>query len=272
MPEGPECHHYADQLNRLVAGQRIFSVTPVSGRYMKTPIEGLSHFNFRSKLGSVGVKGKFLYFEFTKEENGLVVPQTYIWNTLGLSGGWFDAPHPHARVKFEFENQILWFCDQRNFGTIKMSMSLKETADKLETLGIDFLLDDFDLEYTLEIFEKRSVKTKTMAEVLMCQENYAGIGNYLKAEILYASKISPWRNASSLTLNELKLLHCNVRDIIRAAYAAKDKNKLPWFYTECGQDYKKIIYGQEKDPLGNEIINEVTKDGRTTWWVPSVQK
>jgi endonuclease-8 len=175
-------------------------------------------------------------------------------------------------VKFEFEKQVLWFYDQRNFGTLKMDKSLEETSEKIESLGIDFLNDEYDYEYTFEIFEKNSVKRKTLAEILMCQENYAGVGNYLKAEILYACKLSPHRTGDSLSVSELKMLHDTTCNIMRAAYAAKDKNKLPWFYTECGQDYEKLIYGKDKDPLGNPIVPELTLDGRTTWWVPEVQK
>jgi len=33
-----------------------------------------------------------------------------------------------------------------------------------------------------------------------------------------------------------------------------------------------IVYGQTHDPEGNEVIKEKTTDGRTTHWVPLVQK
>ena len=35
---------------------------------------------------------------------------------------------------------------------------------------------------------------------------------------------------------------------------------------------KMVVYGQKQDPEGNEVIKEKTSDGRTTHWVPSVQK
>ena len=33
-----------------------------------------------------------------------------------------------------------------------------------------------------------------------------------------------------------------------------------------------IVYNQKQDPLGNPVIKEKTKDGRTTHWVPAVQR
>lgn len=31
------------------------------------------------------------------------------------------------------------------------------------------------------------------------------------------------------------------------------------------------VYSQEIDPLGNRVVKEITKDGRTTHWVPQLQ-
>ena len=41
----------------------------------------------------------------------------------------------------------------------------------------------------------------------------------------------------------------------------------PGSYTQ-----KMVVYGQKTDPEGNTVIKEKTDDGRTTHWVPEVQK
>ncbi|NDC39238.1 MAG: hypothetical protein EBZ48_14535 [Proteobacteria bacterium] len=33
-----------------------------------------------------------------------------------------------------------------------------------------------------------------------------------------------------------------------------------------------LVYNQDKDPNGNSVVKEKTSDGRTTHWVPAVQK
>ena len=33
-----------------------------------------------------------------------------------------------------------------------------------------------------------------------------------------------------------------------------------------------LAYGQEKDKKGREIINEITKDQRRSFWCPEIQK
>ena len=45
------------------------------------------------------------------------------------------------------------------------------------------------------------------------------------------------------------------------------------FYGEAGDASQKFaVYGRKNDPQGRGVIKEQTKDGRTTHWVPEVQK
>ena len=66
----------------------------------------------------------------------------------------------------------------------------------------------FSKDFTYENFEKiiknKRVSEKTLPEVLMNQKKISGVGNYLKSEILYASKISPYRLIKDLTDSEIK--------------------------------------------------------------------
>ena len=44
----------------------------------------------------------------------------------------------------------------------------------------------------------------------MNQSYLSGIGNYLKSEILYQSKISPYRKLESLNENDIEILYKNI--------------------------------------------------------------
>jgi formamidopyrimidine-DNA glycosylase len=98
----------------------------------------------------------------------------------------------------------------------------------------------------------------------------AGVGNYLKSEILYASKISPHRKMSEIKEHELKLLY---KKIIELANASLNSQGLVNRYSLADKDEQFIlkVYMQKKDPLGNTVIREETKDKRTTHWVKEVQ-
>lgn len=272
MPEGPECAHYADKINASYAGLNLLSIRVLSGRYTKAAPNGFAEFSLPKRFGSVGVKGKFLYLEFTKEvADGNLTVDSYIWNTLGLTGGWSEDYNNHNRLEFTFENkQSLFFFDQRNFGTFHFGKSMKETNAKLETLGTDFLdCDDVEIGESLKIFQKKKNQNKTLAEIVMNQENYAGVGNYIKAEALYRARLSPHRLGNSLNPNEIIGLHYSLYNVMVEAYASKLNY---WEPMSDSDKFKKVIYGCAVAPCGNEIISQPTADGRTTWWVPAIQK
>ncbi|MER3477781.1 MAG: hypothetical protein C4287_16450, partial [Leptolyngbya sp. ERB_1_2] len=59
---------------------------------------------------------------------------------------------------------------------------------------------------------------RTIGAVLLDQSSLAGIGNYLRAEILFLCQIDPWRNVSELTELELHQLCEMIPQIARRAY------------------------------------------------------
>lgn len=267
MPEGPECRHYADKLSASYAGLELQSVRILSGRYSKKMIEGFTKFTFPKKLEAVKTKGKFIFFEF--EVPGSHVG-TYIWNTLGLTGGWTEDSHSHNRIAFNFEGtRTLYYHDLRNFGTFKFAMGWMDTQCKLETLGIDMLQCEYDEKVSLQIFKMSRNAKRSLAEILMNQENYAGVGNYIKAEALYRARLSPHRLGNSLSEDEIRLLHRSVYAVMNEAYQSKLNY---WDAINDGEKFKKVIYSEAVAPCGAAIIAETTKDKRTTWWAPTVQK
>ena len=108
----------------------------------------------------------------------------------------------------------------------------------------------------------------------MDQSIIAGVGNYLKAEILYASKISPHRICESLTDKDIFRICANTNRIMRISYESggatiltyKDEDGKPGTFSR-----RFMVYNQASDPLGNQVVRETTKDKRTTHWVPSIQ-
>lgn len=268
MPEGPECRLYAEALNNELEGKLIRNVEILSGRYAKTLPEGYELFtrSLPRRVLKVSVKGKFIYFHLNADK--------YIWSTLGMTGAWVTRKESDARLAFHYDGGTLYYSDVRNFGTLKFRMSQEDTDKKLASLGYDLLnCAKPSLEMTRDVFGKKKNQTKTLAQILMDQKNYAGVGNYIKAEALYRARLSPHRTGESLSEEELLALHNAIVNVIRGSYASKTQQFV--HYTdmqECGQEFKKVVYKKAQDPLGNNVIQEETKDKRTTHWVPALQK
>ena len=237
-------------------------MAPISGRYTRKPIEGLANVKFPLAIETVGCKGKFIYWTFKDTD-------AVIFNTLGMSGSWSNAPR-HARVKFETSEGDLFFNDPRNFGTIKFC-SRKDLKTKLESLGPDMLNEKVTSKVFIERF--RSHPDITLAEALMSQWIVSGVGNYLKADSLWLAKLSPWRKVSQTTDEQLTFLCESVSNVIRTAYLNGGSTILTYkgFDGEEGK-HSMLVYGRKTDPGGEEVVCQETPDGRTTWWVPRVQQ
>lgn len=267
MPEGAEVKVMGEGLARLVSGKEISSITPLSGRYLKKSIEGLrfEHHAWPQAVAGVGVKGKLIYW--------ILENNSFILNTLGMTGSWSSDQKKHSRVKFDFEDGTsVFFNDIRNFGTLKIVEGKKNFLKKLESIGPDMLSEEVDDE----TFKCRLLlqMEKTLPEVLMNQSIISGVGNYVKAEALYRSQLSPHRTVFTLNDDDFSRLNSCIKEVLRAAYRDQGAS-IRDYRTVDGEAGSATLsfkaYGMKSDPEGRKIIRETTLDGRTTHWCPEVQ-
>ena len=265
MPEGPEVKVVTDGLRERILDRTIIGAQILSGRFSKKEPEGWKLFKFPITVSEVGCKGKFIYISFGDD--------LHMFNTLGMTGSWSETGRKHSRVRFILDDGgEIYFNDTRNFGTIKLVSKKSELYHKLTSLGPDMLAEDV----SVDLFEQRLKRSKkTIAETLMDQSIISGVGNYLKSECLYFSKISPHRNTQDLTKDEIETLNNVIKSVIRKSYETGGAT-IYTFSGFSGQkgDYSRrfAIYNQVKDPDGRTVKRETTKDGRTTFWIPEIQK
>lgn len=262
MPEIAEVKKFVTQLNALFQGQDLLSAKVVGGRFLKedTSLEVLKYPMKNVRFHS---KGKFIYWEFDND--------VFFFITLGMSGS-FGQRNKHSGIEFEFQHDTIHFNDIRHFGTFKIVMSRKELNKKLNELGWDPLLEpNIPATYIAKLGRKPLTPIGT---VLMDQKLYAGLGNYLRSEILYASKINPFTMVRDLSDEQLLTIAHNYRRIAEEAYQHGGATLATYtdMYGIAGTFYQQFkVYGKQKDPLGNNVISEEGPDGRTVHWVPSIQ-
>ena len=107
--------------------------------------------------------------------------------------GWFHFEKPESYIKFEFilsniktNTQInLYMEDKRRFSKI-IIYDEKQHINIISKLGIDI----FEPDFTLNNF-KNVIKNKDamIAPLLLKQEIFCGIGNYIKNEVMYIGKL-----------------------------------------------------------------------------------
>jgi formamidopyrimidine-DNA glycosylase len=270
MPEGPEIYAMAVDCYHFFKKNRLNEIIINSGKYRRKPFIGYKLLDkiLPSKILSVSTYGKILMIELKHNY--------YIVITFGMSGYLTHDDIKHNHITFVTKKNNLYYNDHRNFGNIYV-LSSDILDNKLSKLGPDML----STTITFEIFKDQLNKypNKIIALVLIDQRCICGFGNYLRAEILWYSRINPFRKIRDLTYLELKKIYHYGYNLIRY-YAsiqiyAKDRNRnrnLDYKLKFKADNYDRtfIVYGQEYDIFGNKIKRDKL-DGRSIYWSPKYQ-
>lgn len=278
MPEGPEVLLSADLIRPILQNRQVIDIfTYPTSRYLREEPEGF--YDFQNSLqnqviiNNISVKGKFMHWEFSNN--------WYLFSTFGMSGQWSSIKGKHPCFSLKHQNlndssdiQDIYFNDPRHFGTIKFTNNRQDWLDKINQLGWDPLSENLS-EYKKWLDSIFSKTDKTIGQVLLDQSIFAGSGNYIRAEVLYDSKISPFRKCSSLTQTEKDLLYQSLSKVMKDSYLHQGAT-IQTYKTAYGEEGKYSsqfkVYGQNTDPLGNPIIKEKSPEGRTIHWCPNIQK
>jgi len=279
MPEGPEVRRTVDYLSKFI-NKILLKITFNSGRYVKHgPFKNYNKLSkdLPLKIIDINCKGKFIYFVF---ENNMV-----LFNTLGMSGNWQtkDAKHNNISLIFKDLKSTLYFNDYRNFGTF-MYQTKEDLNKKLNCLGPDIIIESKNINEFKNRLERKRNDTK-IASALLDQKVAAGCGNYLRAEVLYQCKISPFREIKNLTENEINNIWKTMCKIAWIFYDYKKgiKNKIftkndKLVKTYVDEDYKDyyyyhnfMVYFQNKDPFNN-LVSKQKIGSRMIHYVPTIQK
>ena len=185
-----------------------------------------------------------------------------------MTGSWSGAKTYHSRIEIKFyENDTLYFNDIRNFGTFQIKTK-EELSKKLKSLGPDMLSSPPSSSQFNALLRKKS--NKDICSVLMNQSVISGVGNYIKAESLWYSKINPYATISSLTDENIETLRKAILFVINKSYQQQGAS-IRDYYTFDNEEGTAtsgfVVYGKPKDYNGHTVIKEQTLDKRTTHWV-----
>ena len=307
MPEITEVLVTAHYLLTKIKNRYISKLNIISGRYTHQDIEGLDIFekHLPAKIIDIKTKGKFMWMEL---ENNLKEP-IYLMCNFGLTGEWTFEKKQSSRLRFKIINKDsdkkynLYFIDQRNFGIVAFTNDRQVLDNKINKLARDYLQNSFTnkefVDSVTEFCQKNKNKDKILVKFLMDQQVDetvgSGIGNYIAAECMYEAKLSPYRKIGSLTKKELKILNETIKKIIKISYisnkvgymekledyiekhqeqvkSGKFPDYLPEIKIKEGEEFEFKVYQQKEDPNGNKVLADKIITGRTTYWVPEVQK
>jgi len=200
MSEGPEVKRTAVRLNAALAGETICKIDAHHKSiisWLETEPQAL----LERKILRVHAIGKHILFDL---DNG-----SHLHNHLLMFGSWrIYGP----RGKIETDKPIMEVIETEKHRAVLRGGSVMEllpagTLEKhprVSKLGPDVLGEFFDQKRAMENF--RQNPDEEIGVALLDQEILAGIGNYLKSEILFLARINPHSLISELsdkTLEEI---------------------------------------------------------------------
>lgn len=283
MPEGPEVRNITKYLNSALSGLTLIGLGwDTKSKYSPNGPDQIDQIKpyFPARMEQVFCKGKQIFFQLISIK---YKSKFYFNSGLGMAGGWIVEKGKHSNLWLEFGqvvrvgkislvtlNSRIYFDDKRHFGNFTILWGDDALKNRLSEIGPDLLSGQVDFLVWTQILNKH--KRCSLVSLLMNQAYISGIGNYLKAEILYRAKLKPDRKVGSLTVTESRYLWKHSVETIYESYLANGLT-IKDYQDPLGRKgtFAIRIYGKSHDPLGNPVSKDKFSDGRTTHWVPAIQ-
>ena len=210
MPEGPEIRRVATRIHKILAGREAEQV-----QFTQSRVAGFGPKLSGQQVEWVSSRGKAL---LTRFEDGLT-----IYSHNQLYGRWYvtrrdNLPRTNRTLRLAIHT--------RTHSALLYSASDIEVLTPeelplqkyLARLGPDALDEDVVWRDVLRRLEDSKFAGRSLAALYLDQGFVAGIGNYLRTEILFNAKVNPFDRPKDLSKKQLGLLARNTLELTRQAY------------------------------------------------------
>ena len=210
MPELPEVEIVKQSLKKRVLFKKINSVV-IQNRNLRFKIQNnLGKILNNNKIINISRKSKYLIIHLSGKK--------YLLIHFGMSGtlhlidnnnnyqtnlSFYNSknlPKKHNHVEIIFSNFKLVYNDPRRFGFFKYI----GTNNQLKSFFINLGPEPFDSYFNLNYLKKKFTnKEKNIKNFLLDQQVVSGIGNIYANEILFYSKINPFKKGRDINKSEI---------------------------------------------------------------------
>ncbi|TSD02417.1 MAG: hypothetical protein Athens071426_501 [Parcubacteria group bacterium Athens0714_26] len=290
MPELPEVQTTVNDLSRKIIGRRIIGVWSDWSKALKGfSFDGFKKTVKNKKILSIKRRAKniliylsddFLMLIHQKMTGHLLVGRWEIDGKkiipLGPKEAVSDPYNRFIHLIFYLDSgEMLALSDARKFAKVLLDKKDKiENLPELKNLGPEPLGKNFTFDKFVKLInsEKRKIK-----QVLMDPEVIAGIGNIYSDEILWQSRIHPFKPANKLFKRELKKIYLAMQSILFKALKLRGTS-ISDYRDTAGKKGKysdvRLVYRREGQPCPrcDGKIVRVKMGGRSAHYCPVCQK
>lgn len=273
MPEFAEVEFFRKRWAQAATGQRIRAVLlhPAAKIFRGTRPAAIRRALTGARLLSSAAQAKQMLFRFSGD--------AWLGVHLGMSGELRVESARHLQLKHDHlvlatARRTLVFSDPRMFGRVQFHHG--PAAPAWWTKIAPPILSPAFTPEAVAAFLRRRAKAPIKA-VLLMQERFPGVGNWMADEILWRAAIHPRRRAGTLTAAERTRLWQECRRVCRLALATiagrgtylppnlNDHIPKTWLFWHRWAD-------GGRDPRTRTLLTRAEIGGRTTCWSPTRQK
>lgn len=273
MPELAEVEFYRKRWHQAAIGEPIVAVLAHEAKKLLRDLDlpALRRALIGATFEDSSASAKQMVFRFSGE--------VWLGIHLGMSGELSVAPSAHVPGKHDHlvlvtKQHALVFNDPRMFGSVDFHVGA-EPPDWWRKIAPPILSDAFTVTAVSDFLKRR--RNSPIKAVLLMQERFPGVGNWMADEILWRAAIHPRRLAGTLTGAEIRTLWRACRAVCRQALdaIAGRGDTLP---TDLNVGIPNSwLFHHRWEPGGRcpktgKPLAHATIGGRTTCWSPARQK
>lgn len=213
MPEGPEIRLAADKIAKILVDQPLQRIefTIPALRKRSEELDG-------ARITAIDTRGKAM---LTRFDNGLV-----LYSHNQLYGRWYTSKLPKLprttrslRVAFDTPTHTARLYSATDVSLMHESELYLHPF--LRNVGPDVLDDSLSSDSIVERLSSDRFRRRSLGALYLDQKFLAGIGNYLRSEILWSARVSPAKRPADLDRRQLGRLARDTLKICRRAYRTR---------------------------------------------------
>ena len=270
MPELPEVETVKETLKKQLLNQKILDVVVNYSPIVEKPsVEEFINKIKNQTIIDIKRRGKWLLFELN---------DYYLLSHLRMEGKYYiknfnDEVTRHQHIIFKFKDFELRYNDTRKFGRMYLLDKKNAFNEKpLNELGYEPWDSNLNSDYLYHKYKNKKLPIKS---VLLDQSIIVGIGNIYADEVLYLSKINPYKKANELNTSELDSIIKNTKVVLEKAILLGGTTIKSYTSSEGVHgrfQNELLVHTKEECPNCHSKLIKVKINGRGTYYCENCQK
>lgn len=271
MPEGPEIRLAADQIAKIIENEVIEDIE-VGLAHLSAPAKKLKGV----RVEEVETRGKAMLIHFA---NGLSIyshNQLYgLW--LTMKRGQLPNTKRSLRLALHTEANSALLYSASDIAVYERHDLPKHPF--LSKIGPDILSKELKWKGIAERLQDKRFRNRSLSILYLDQHFIAGIGNYLRTEMLYAARIHPDLKPNQLSSEQLETLAKQTLLIGKRAYNTKGHTVPPFLgktlaKTKGAYESVRFMVFNREGLSCRECVRPIVKakrNGRRIYWCEGCQ-